>query len=147
MPTAKGNLTQLERLLREGRRLGVPPNVAAMSEADLDRAALELANAWGWALSYHVTDSRVDRFARRAHRVDSGFPDRVWGHLRWGRVVVVELKDLLRPVLPHQANWLSVFAAAGLEVGVWRPADLEEMHAVFSNQARLRPPLRSAWRG
>lgn len=147
MPTAKGNLTQLERLLREGRRLGVPANVAAMSESDLDRALMEYANAWGWEKSYHVVDSRIDKRASRAHRVDSGFPDRVWGHLRWGRVVVLELKDLLRPVLPHQAEWLTLMAAAGIEVGVARPADLEELFLVFSNQARLRPPLRCAWRG
>lgn len=147
MPTAKGNATYLERLIREGAKHGLSPNVAAMSEAELEKAVVEWGNLWGWDLTYHVKDSRVDALRQRGRGVHSGFPDRIWAHLRWGRVIVVELKDMLRPVEPHQANWLSGFARAGWEVGVCRPKDLDEMHDVFSGKSRLRPPLTMAWRG
>lgn len=144
---AKGAV-HMDRLLARGRILGLPANVAAMSESAMDGACMEWANQFGWELTYHVVDSRVDKFQRGIHRVNSGFPDRVWAHLRWHRCVVVELKDLLRPVEDHQAKWLSCMAAAGWEVGVWRPSDLDEAFAVFRNDLRLRAPeAKSAWRG
>lgn len=147
MPSAKGNATYLEKLLREGRRIGLSANIAAMSEDDLEKACVEWGRLWGWELTYHVKDSRVDALARSGRGVNSGWIDRVWVHLRWHRAIFVELKDLLRPVTPGQSMWLSGLANAGLEAGVWRPSDLDEAHAVFSNKLRLRPPAKSAWRG
>ncbi len=148
MPTVKGNRTKLEKMLARGRVLGLPANVAAMSESAMDAACMEWANQFGWELTYHVVDSRIDRMQRGIHRVNSGWPDRVWAHLRWHRVLFVELKDLIHPLAPHQANWLTVLTASGAEVGVWRPSDLDEAFAVFSNQLRLRAPeAKSAWRG
>lgn len=147
MPTARGNETYLDKLLREGRRHNVPPNVAAMSEAELEKALVEWGNLWGWDLTYHVKDSRVDALQRRGRGVHSGWPDRVWCHLRWGRVLFIELKDMLRPVEPQQARWLSGLSRGGLEVGVCRPKDLDEAHDVFSGKKLLRPPLVMAWRG
>lgn len=146
MPTTKGNATYMDRLLRAGEKAGVSPNVAAMSEDAVDKAILEWANQFQWELTYHVKDSRVDKLHRGAGVV-SGFPDRFYANRRTNRLIVLELKDMLRPVQPLQAIWLSAFSSAGIETAVVRPSDLDEMFAALKGDLILRPPAKCAWRG
>lgn len=60
-----------------------------------------------------------------------GFPDLV---LVRERVVVAELKARRGKVSDQQQAWLEAFGRAGVEVYVWRPADLDEVQAVLSRR-------------
>jgi hypothetical protein len=88
---------------------------AAMLEKDLQESVREMAMKLGY-LVYHTHDSR---------RSEPGYPDlTIVGH---GRLLVRELKrqsDRLGRVTPKQREWLAALADAGVDAGVWRPADL-----------------------
>ena len=82
-----------------------------MTESELQANIRELAKLLGW-LTYHTHDSR---------RSEPGFPDLVLvGH---GRMLVRELKDARGRVSDEQRDWLEAFDRAGVDQGVWRPAD------------------------
>lgn len=85
-----------------------------MTEDELQRAVIELARGLGW-LVYHTHDSR---------RSQAGFPDLVL--VRGDRVLYRELKSTAGRIRPEQQVWLDALAAAGADVGVWRPVDLEQ---------------------
>lgn len=87
----------------------------SMSEDDLATQILELAAGLGWALAYHVPDSR---------RTNPGFPDWVLANPGQGRVIYAELKNETRKVTPEQQQWLDALTAAGHETYVWRPRHL-----------------------
>lgn len=88
---------------------------AAMPEKDLLASVREMAVTLGY-LVYHTHDSR---------RSEGGWPDvAIVGH---GRFLVRELKcqsGRLGRVTPEQKAWLAALADAGVDAGVWRPADL-----------------------
>jgi hypothetical protein len=95
----------------------------------------------GWRLCYHTLRSKGSQ---------SGFPDRV---LVRERIIFVELKreltgkkseDEKRQPTEHQREWLDGLAAAGAEVYLWRPSDLDEIAKILS--WRTQPPdAGSAW--
>lgn len=87
---------------------------AQMKEGALQSQVLALAFDLGW-LAYHTYDSR---------RSQPGFPDLVLVHARAGRVVWRELKQQKEKPTAKQQEWLDALAAAGQNVGVWRPSDL-----------------------
>lgn len=95
----------------------------AMSEDELLIAVeTELTlRHWLW---HHVR--RSDRAQQQG---DNGWPDIV--ALRGSRIVVVELKAAKGRVERAQQAWLDAWAAAGAEVYVWRPADLDAIRDVL----------------
>lgn len=76
---------------------------------------------WLW---HHVR--RSDRAQQQG---DNGWPDIV--AVRGSRIVVAELKAAKGRVEIAQQAWLDAWAAAGAEVYVWRPADLDALRKVL----------------
>lgn len=79
-----------------------------------------------------------------------GFPDRT---LARDRIIFVELKreltgkkseDANRQPSPLQVEWLDRLAAAGAEVYLWRPSDLEDIAAVLSKRWNFFAPAHYA---
>lgn len=97
-----------------------------MTEDQLQDSVLALADRTGW-LAYHTHDSRRSR---------PGFPDLVLVDLRPGRARVLyrELKSQKGKPTPEQRRWLAALAAAGADVGIWRPSDW--LDCVILNQLR-----------
>lgn len=100
-----------------------------LTEKDWQAQVLELAQTLGWKKAYHTYDSR------RSH---SGFPDLV---LVRDRVIFVELKRETGKLSDSQEMWIDALQAAGAEVYVWRPRDLEEAAAVLSKRKEVPLPI------
>lgn len=83
-----------------------------------------LAPMCGWRLCYHTLRSKGSQ---------SGFPDRV---LVRERVIFAELKREKGVPTPAQVDWLNGLAAAGAEVYLWRPSDLDEIGLILSRRGR-----------
>ena len=112
-----------------GRRIRrTPPGLA---EADLLERVRRLARVNGWRL-FHVYDSRK--------AVGAGFPDCVLTHPQQRRVIFAELKRPDADPTPPQEVWLAALHAAGCEVAVWRPADIDDIRAVLRGERRLTEP-------
>ncbi len=92
-----------------------------------------LAPMLGWRLCYHTLRSKGSQ---------SGFPDRV---LVRERIIFAELKREKGVVTPGQVEWLNGLAAAGAEVYLWRPSDLDEIALILSHRARPEPRPNCAW--
>lgn len=89
-----------------------------MTEAELQKAVVDLARRYGW-ITYHVPDSR--RVTAR------GCPDLIMINEAQARVMFAELKTAKGKLRPEQTFWIGVLKAAGIEVHVWRPDDLVEV--------------------
>lgn len=87
----------------------------AMSEEQLQDQVTELADRMGWNW-YHVHDSRRDR---------RGWPDLVL--CRPPRLLIRELKREGEQPTPEQAWWLEALRQCGIDVGVWRPSNWDEI--------------------
>lgn len=100
-----------------------PKTVQLLSEAKLQAVVVEAARLYGW-LVFHPYDSR---------RSEPGYPDLTLA--RNGELIFAELKSDTGRVTDAQQEWLTELGTvAGAEVHVWRPADLDAIHA------RLKPP-------
>lgn len=97
--------------------VGAPP----ISEAELQRGVIELAQALGWRVA-HFRPARTEEGWRTAVSADGkGYPDLTL--VRGTRCLVVELKAARGRVHPEQQIWLEAFARTPVEVYLWRPAD------------------------
>ena len=104
-----------------------------MREKQLQDAIVAAAQRLGW-LVYHTHDSR---------RSQPGFPDLVLVHPGRGRILYRELKTMTGKVTTDQQKWLDALAAAGADVGVWRPTDwLTDDGAV---KTALYPEVTAQW--
>jgi hypothetical protein len=103
---------------------------SCVTEAELQRAVLDLGKRYGW-VSFHVPDSR--RVTAR------GMPDLVMINEAQSRVLFAELKTTKGKLRPEQVFWLRVLGNAGVETAVWRPEDL-----IGVVPAALRPRSRAA---
>lgn len=110
----------------------------AISETAWQHAVEGIAAAGRWRY-YHAPDNRPITAAGSGRRyvqaVRRGFPDLV--AVRRGRMVVVELKTETGTVTDDQHAWLTDLAAAGVEVGVWRPRDRDLVEAVLLHGAPM----------
>lgn len=84
---------------------------------------IDIAHTYGW-MCYHTHDSRHS---------EPGFPDLLMlGH---GRIVFAELKveeiSGKGKVTHYQEVWINGLRAAGQDVYVWRPSDVDQVHAVL----------------
>lgn len=117
-----------------------------MTEAQLERAILELAGLLGWRRAhFRPAQLRSGRWATHMSG-DTGFPDLVL--VRDGRLLFVELKAERGEASPEQVRWLEVLSGVhGIEVCLWRPADwlYGPVKATLSGEAPA--PGVGAWRG
>lgn len=93
-----------------------------MTEKTWQAQVVELAGYYRWR-HFHPYEMR---------RSDPGWPDLVL--CRAPELIFAELKTDRGRLRPEQQDWLSLLAACRQEVHVWRPRDLEQVHA------RLRRP-------
>ncbi len=98
-------------------------------DAQLFRGPKALANMLGWC-SYHTLRSRGSK---------SGYPDRTCVR---ERIIFAELKREKTKPTPDQVAWLDRLAAAGGEVYLWRPSDLEEVGQILGGRWRYDPVMR-----
>jgi len=62
---------------------------------------------------------------------DVGFPDLVLAHPKRG-VIFAELKSRVGKLSEAQERWIMTIRAAGGEAYVWRPADLQLIRTILS---------------
>jgi hypothetical protein len=101
--------------------------VAAILEADLQAAVIDLAHLYGWRI-FHARPAQNARGNWRTpvSADGAGFPDLVMA--RKHEVVIVELKSQAGRLRPEQTEWLADLAAIDptdrrLRTFVWRPSD------------------------
>lgn len=106
------------------RRMGIALPLEDLTEQEWASQVAELAKTLGWR-RYHTY--RSDRSA-------AGWPDEA---LVRERLILVELKREKTRPSDAQTDWLTVLAAAGVEVYLWRPSDLDEIANVLSTRWRF----------
>ncbi len=114
-------LDGLDRARRDGRLTDGPMPPAPPpdeSEAAFQSRVIALAVSLGW-LVHAERAGRTAKGWRTPISGAAGFPDLV---LVRGRVVWVELKSEKGRVSPDQETWITMLAAAGQEVYIWRPS-------------------------
>jgi VRR-NUC domain len=111
-----------------------------LSEAQLQAAVIQAARLLGW-LAYSIPDSR--------RATSNGFPDLVLCNILSQQasgivtqeLIFAELKSECGRLRPEQIVWITALRAAGQEVYIWRPRDLE------SAISRLSRPREESLRG
>lgn len=93
-----------------------------MTEAQFQRAVIDLARTFGWRVAHFRAAMRQSgRWSTPVAADGAGFPDLVLA--RPGRVLFRELKTTSGSVKPAQRAWLAALVAGGADAGVWRPDD------------------------
>lgn len=104
----------------------------SIAEAELQRTVQAMLTATGW-LWYHAPDNRPGR-AGHVQNVKAGFPDLI--AVRGARTIFLELKRETGTTTPEQKTWIAALLAAGHEVHVIRPSDIENLaHILAPNWA------------
>jgi hypothetical protein len=95
-----------------------------MTEAEFQSQILQIAKLYGWKI--HHDRPAMSKDGRWATHVegDAGFPDLVLVHQRFG-TIYAELKSEKGKLSPAQIEWIDTLNAAGAEVHVWRPHNLD----------------------
>jgi hypothetical protein len=96
--------------------------LADILERDWQHQVRELAAMLGYRRGYHTKDSR---------RSDTGFPDLVLVSRDKRRVVFLELKREKTQPTAAQADWIRDLHAAGAEVYLARPRNLDALATVL----------------
>lgn len=105
----------------------------SLSEAEFRGQVDDLARIYGWE-SMHVDPLRGHGGIWRTPTHGSlgkGWPDTVYAHPSRQRVLFVEFKKELGDTSSDQDYVLAVLRAAGQEVYVWRPSDIERITEVL----------------
>ncbi|MHA7144211.1 VRR-NUC domain-containing protein [Arthrobacter sp. TmT3-37] len=100
---------------------------AAITEKQLQRQVEGVLTAYRWRW-YHAPDNRPVK--GRVQRIKPGFPDIL--AVRGPRLVAIELKTEADRVAPEQREWHKDLAAAGAEVYLWRPSDINTIRATLA---------------
>lgn len=95
------------------------------TEAEWQEHVIEAAHLFGWRHLHVRRSIGKGRKWTTATNV-RGWPDLFLWNETQRRTMAVELKSATGVVEPDQEAVLASLAAAGLEVHVWRPADLDD---------------------
>lgn len=91
-----------------------------MSEADLQRATLDLARLLGWRIArFPMLNLTADRKPRRLAYDTKGFPDAL---LVRDRLLAIEFKSETGRMSADQDAWNDALVKAGVSVAVFRPS-------------------------
>lgn len=102
-----------------------------ITEKEFQNAVVELAKWTGWMV-YHPLPAQNTRGHWRTPTLgDVGFPDLVLAHPKRG-VIFAELKSRVGKLSEAQERWIMTIRAAGCEAYVWRPADLQLIRTILS---------------
>lgn len=101
-----------------------PNSNNVISEKEWMGQVIDLAQTFGWK-HYHPWLS--------IHSA-KGWPDLA---LCRERLILVELKTAKGKVSPSQQDWLGALSTAGVEVYVWRPADLDDVVRVLRQRREI----------
>lgn len=103
---------------------------AAVPESAFTQQLIGLARMHGWrSAHFRPAQNASGRWRTPVAGDGAGFPDLVL--LRGHRVIIAELKAEGRYPGPEQRAWLDAWRAAGAEVNVWRPSDLDAIAQVL----------------
>jgi predicted cobalt transporter CbtA len=106
-----------------------------VTEAEFQTAVLEAARLFCWRTA-HFRPAQSRRGWRTPVQGDGkGFPDLILLHPKHG-LIVRELKaNGAAKMTREQAEWLATFEAAGVDAGVWRPEQWDEIEATLRGEA------------
>lgn len=102
-----------------------------VSERQLQAAIVELAKWKGWLVFHPMPVQNSAGRWRTAVQGDIGFPDLVMAHKDHG-VLFVELKTTVGRISEFQQKWIDTLEAAGANVYVWRPRDIQEARKILT---------------
>lgn len=112
--------------------------VRDISEEDLLTFVLDAAKRGGW-FKCHFRPAQTAKGWRTPLQGDSGFPDVVLVHGELQRCVFAELKSRRGSLRPDQELWIDALKQVpGVEVYVWKPADMSEIKDVLLGHLALR---------
>lgn len=102
------------------------------TEEQFEQSLVELAHTLHW----HVTAFRPARRADDSWETPCKYDAQGWPDLTLvrDRVIHAELKSHTGRLSVHQERWLERLKAAGAEVYVWRPDDMDEIAAVLTRR-------------
>lgn len=101
-----------------------------MTEAEWQAQVVQLAGMLGWR--HNHTRRAVGKNRRWATATSCvGWPDLTLWHERQRRFIFAELKSDKGRTTMEQDDVLASLRAAGAEVYVWRPADLDDVAAIL----------------
>jgi hypothetical protein len=104
-----------------------------IKEDDWQTDCIRLAHIFGWKVA-HFRPARTSQGWRTPVQADGkGFPDLV---LVRERVIFAELKADSGKLSDDQQRWLDWLHAAGAEVHVWRPRDLEAVGRILQRREK-----------
>lgn len=106
--------------------------VFSLKEEPFRRQVRSLAAMYGWEFRYHTHNSQ---------RSDAGFPDEVFVHPRFLRILFVELKTDTGRVTPQQRAWLQILQSCGSEAALWRPRDMDRIIEILGPSQHKCPRL------
>lgn len=95
-----------------------------MTENDLQAAVMDLAKILRWRRAHFRPAQTAKGWRTPVSGDGAGWPDLIL--VRPPRMVVAELKSEIGKLSPDQDAWLSDLAACGIDVHVWRPANLDD---------------------
>lgn len=93
-----------------------------ITEKELRQSLVRAARGFGWRVY----------FTWSSMHSPSGFPDLCM--VKGERLVFAELKTESGKVSPDQEAWLADLRAAGAEVHLWRPADIDAAYRVLMGE-------------
>lgn len=102
-----------------------------ISEREFQNAVVELAKWTGWMVYHPLPAQNIRGHWRTPTLGDVGFPDLVLAHPKRG-VIFAELKSRVGKLSEAQERWIITIRAAGGEAYVWRPADLQLIRTILS---------------
>jgi hypothetical protein len=110
--------------------------IGVESEDHFETRLLRMVDVYGWC-GYHPRNSEACRGVHTRHRSDHrcgwGFPD--WTFIKPGQPPKFrELKTDVGNLTPDQKYWQRLLAAAGADVGVWRPRMWNQIIAELSTR-------------
>lgn len=129
------------------RQVGILGEPGPMTEAQFQASVVRLARDLGWGMHYSTWLRARDEAAafdldpeplaglvfhpRFSVGSEPGWPDLALVRRKDCRFILAELKSEHGRVSPRQAAVIELLGAVGLEVYVWRPADLDTIAEVL----------------
>lgn len=122
---------QVRRFLAKGSRLELADlKRAEPSEDECQRSFIKTAQSLGYAVAHFRKARTAMGWVTPVAGDGKGFPDTLL--FKGPRKIAVELKVGSNTTTPEQRWWLEVLAAAGFEVYVWHPRDIDTAIEVLS---------------